>query len=115
MAKWGLLTNHALALIHVVEHPRSTLRDIASSVGVTERAALSLMRALEEDRIISRRKDGRRNVYTVDMEALLGYRANGRYTIAEVAMGLFTLSGRKPPAAESDERAAQTGERRNGQ
>jgi len=42
-ARWGLLTNHALVLMHVIEHPRSTLRDIADAVGVTERAALSLL------------------------------------------------------------------------
>ena len=51
-AKWGLLTNHALVLIHVVEHPRSTLRDIADSAGITERATLSLLKGLEEDNIV---------------------------------------------------------------
>ena len=68
--RWGLLTNHALVLIHVIEHPRSTLRDIADAVGITDRAALSLLRALEEDAIVSRRRDGRRNVYTVNIDVL---------------------------------------------
>jgi DNA-binding IclR family transcriptional regulator len=92
--RWGLLTNHALVLIHVTEHPRSTLRDIASEVGITERAALSILRALEEDRIISRRKDGRRNVYSVDLNALMSHRSYGRYSIEDIATGLLTLSGR---------------------
>ena len=60
--RWGLLTNHALVLIHVIEHPRSTLRDIADAVGITDRAALSLLRALEADSIVSRRRDGRPKV-----------------------------------------------------
>ena len=94
--RWGLLTNHALVLIHVIEHPRSTLRDIADSVGITERAALSLLRALEEDGIIARRKDGRRNVYTVDIDALMAHRTHGTYSIAEIANALFALSGRIP-------------------
>jgi DNA-binding MarR family transcriptional regulator len=94
-ARWALLTNHALVLIHITEHRRSTLREIASSVGITERAALSILRALEEDAIISRKKDGRRNVYSVDMEALMATR-HGPYSIEELARALFTLSGREP-------------------
>lgn len=95
-ARWGLLTNHALVLIHITEHHRSTLREIASSVGITERAALSILRALEEDSIIARRRDGRRNVYAVDMEALMAHR-HGPYTIEELATALFALSGRQSP------------------
>ncbi|HZP58318.1 MAG TPA: winged helix-turn-helix transcriptional regulator [Dehalococcoidia bacterium] len=94
--RWGLLTNHALVLIHVIEHPRSTLRDIALAVGVTERATLSILRALEEDGIISRRKDGRRNVYTVDVDALMSHRSAGAYTIEQLASALFAISGRLP-------------------
>jgi predicted transcriptional regulator len=98
--RWGLLTNHALVLIHVTEHRRSTLREIASDVGITERAALSILRALEEDAIISRRKEGRRNVYSVDMEALLAHRSHGRYSIEQIATALFAISGRSAvPAA----------------
>jgi DNA-binding transcriptional ArsR family regulator len=96
--KWGLLTNHALVLIHVTEHPRSTLRDIASNVGITERAALSILRALEEDSIITRRKEGRRNVYTVNMAELLAHRSHGTYSIEEIIGALFALSGRIPGA-----------------
>jgi hypothetical protein len=95
-SKWGLLTNHALVLIHVIEHPRSTLRDIAAAVGITDRAALSLLRALEADAIVSRKRDGRRNVYTVDIDALMAHRSHGTYTIAEIASALFALAGRVP-------------------
>jgi len=110
--KWGLLTNHALVLIHVTEHPRSTLRDIASNVGITERAALSILRALEEDSIITRRKEGRRNVYTVNMEALLAHRSHGTYSIEEIIGALFALSGRIPGAVlPPGMELAQPGER----
>lgn len=47
MARWDFLINGALALIHVIDNPRSTLRQIASAVGITERATLSILRALE--------------------------------------------------------------------
>lgn len=94
--RWGLLSNHALVLMHVIEHPRSTLRDIAAAVGVTERATLSLLRALEADSIVTRRRDGRRNIYTIDIDALMAHRSNGSYSVAQIANALFALSGRIP-------------------
>ncbi|HEX5478530.1 MAG TPA: hypothetical protein VFY79_02295 [Dehalococcoidia bacterium] len=100
-ARWALLTNHALVLIHITEHNRSTLREIAGSVGITERAALSILRALEDDAIISRKKDGRRNIYSVDMNALMATR-HGPYSIEELARALFTLSGHSPYAVVSE-------------
>ena len=97
--QWGLLTNHALVLINVIEHPRSTLRDIAAAVGITERATTSILRALEHDAIIGRGKEGRRNSYTVDVNALLAHRAHAPYSIEQLASALFVLSGRVPGAA----------------
>jgi DNA-binding IclR family transcriptional regulator len=97
-SRWGLLTNHALVLVHVVEHPRSTLREIAGAVGITDRAALSILRSLEEDRIVSRRKDGRRNEYTVDIDALMEHRSYGKYTIGQIASALLAIAGRIPGA-----------------
>ncbi len=97
--QWGLLTNHALVLINVIEHPRSTLRDIAAAVGITERATTTILRALEHDRIIGRDKEGRRNSYTVDVDALLAHRAHSPYSIEQLASALFVLSGRVPGAA----------------
>lgn len=94
MARWGFLTNHALVLIHVIDHPRSTLREIANAVGITERAALSILRALEEEAIISRRREGRRNRYTVNLAALLTHRTQGPYTIAELGTNLVRFAQR---------------------
>ena len=94
--RWSLLTNHALVVLHVVQYQRSTLSDIADSVGITDRAALAILRTLEADKIIARKKDGRRIEYTVDLEALINYRAYGTYTITQIAMALLAASGRDP-------------------
>jgi hypothetical protein len=72
------------------------VRDVATRVGITERAALSLLRALEVDAIVSRRREGRRNVYTVDVDALMAHRSHGTYSVAQIANALFALSGRIP-------------------
>jgi DNA-binding Lrp family transcriptional regulator len=101
MARWDFLTNHALVLIHVIDHPRSTLREIASAVDITERATLSILRALEEDDIISRMKEGRRNHYWVNFEALLRHRKQGPYSLEELGNALRGLSRRVSESAAS--------------
>jgi len=106
MPHWDFLTNHALVLIHVIDHPRSTLRDISIAVGITDRAAFSILRALEEDGMISRRKEGRRNRYSVNVEALLRHRRQGPYSVEELAEGLRRLSQRASESAASSEGAA---------
>ena len=106
MARWDFLTNHALVLIHVIDHPRSTLRDIAAAVGITERAALSILRALEEDGMISRQKEGRRNRYWVNIGALLRHRRQGPYSVEEIANALLRLAQRVAETAISQNGAA---------
>ena len=91
MAKWRFVTNHALVLIQVAQHPRSTLREIALAVGITERAALSILRAMEEDKIISRKKEGRRNKYWVDYRALFDHPLGGPYTLTGLMEALTEI------------------------
>jgi DNA-binding IclR family transcriptional regulator len=94
MTNWRFLTNHALVLLHVAEHPNSTLREIALAAGITERAALSILRALEEDELISRRKEGRRNRYRVDFQAVMEHQLRGPYSVVELAEELMALARR---------------------
>ena len=77
MRRWGFLTTHALILIYVTQHSRSTVREISFNVGVTERAAHSALQDLREEGIIEREREGRRNSYTVNFERLRGYRREG--------------------------------------
>ena len=94
MPTWRFLTNHALVLLHVAQHPNSTLREIALAAGITERAALSILRALEEDGLISRRKEGRRNRYRVDFQAVMEYQLRGPFSVVELAEALMALAQR---------------------
>jgi DNA-binding transcriptional ArsR family regulator len=94
MSKWSLLTNHALVLIRVGQSPRSTLREIAGAVGITERATLSILRALEEDGLISRQREGRRNHYRLNYGAILRERREGGLTVLELAKMLADIAER---------------------
>ncbi len=71
------MTTHALVLIHVTQHPHSTVREIAEAVGVTERAAHSVLRDLRAEGIIEAARNGRQNNYTVSFEQLASYRREG--------------------------------------
>ena len=97
--RWSFLTNDALVLINVIEHPRSTLRRIADEVGISDRATLSILRSLEQDAIVTRRREGRRNIYAVDLQALRNHRGQGPYTLEELSNALIMLSGRPPGAS----------------
>ncbi len=72
MAKsWGFLTNHAHVLIQIARDPRSTVREIASAAGITERATHSVLSDLREGGIVHATREGRRNVYSIDIPTLV--------------------------------------------
>ncbi len=63
---WKFLTNHALVLSWIAQHPQSTAREIAIAIGITERTTLKIVGELVEGGYIDRRRKGRRNVYRVN-------------------------------------------------
>lgn len=71
MPPFSFLTNHGLALLCVAQDPRARIRDIAGSIGITERAAQRIVADLIETGYIDRAREGRRNVYTVNRDLRL--------------------------------------------
>lgn len=66
--QWDFLTNHSHVLLSVAADPGIRLRDIATRVGITERAAHRILSELIIDGYVLRTKDGRRNQYAVVQE-----------------------------------------------
>ncbi len=64
-SRWTFLSNHAHVTVALAQNPELRLRDLAEQVGVTERAVAQILVDLEAAGVISRGRDGRRNVYTV--------------------------------------------------
>lgn len=52
-------------LLLLARDPEIRLRDVASQVGITERAVQRIVADLESDRYIERERQGRRNRYRV--------------------------------------------------
>jgi len=82
--RWNFLSNHGLVILHIVQNPQATLREIALSTGLTERAVYQIVRQLEEGLFITKRRVGRRNAYTLNREAILNHPVYSRVTIADV-------------------------------
>jgi len=65
MPRWTFLTNHAQVLICIARDPGIRLRQIAETVGITERASHRIVSELVEEGYLSRAREGRRNSYTI--------------------------------------------------
>lgn len=68
---WTFFTNHGHILICLAAEPSITVRELASRVGITERAAMRIIGELEDGGVLSRTREGRRNRYTINEGAPL--------------------------------------------
>ena len=62
---WGFLTNHAQALLCIARDPGVRLREIAATLGITERAAFGIVNDLVQAGYVLKDRDGRRNRYRI--------------------------------------------------
>ena len=89
---WKFITNHGLVLSHIFHNPRTTLKEIANQIGITERTSHKIITNLESAGYIERRKVGRRNVYRVDPDLPLRHHSKQDIMVADL---LETLSSKK--------------------
>ena len=96
--RWTFITNHGLVLSYLSNTPRSTAREIANYIGVTERTTHKIISDLEAEGYIERRKSGRRNVYTVDHNLPLRHHTKQDIMVSEL---LGVLGDRADEGQES--------------
>ena len=65
---WTFLTNHAQVLVCIARDPGIRLRDISERVGITERAVHRIVVELADAGYITRERNGRRNLYTINAD-----------------------------------------------
>lgn len=63
---WTFLTNHAHVLLCLHQDGEQRLRDVATRVGITERAVQKIIADLSAAGFIDVARDGRRNRYRID-------------------------------------------------
>jgi predicted transcriptional regulator len=84
MGDWSFLTNHARALLCIAADPGARLRDIAATVGVTERRAHAIITDLVDDGYVVKDRIGRRNQYRIRTGLPLRDPVNRQRTIGEL-------------------------------
>jgi DNA-binding IclR family transcriptional regulator len=60
VAEWSFLTNHARVLLCIAHDPGVRRRDIAATLGLTERRAYGIVTDLTEAGYVVKETDGRR-------------------------------------------------------
>ncbi|MEV4706234.1 MarR family winged helix-turn-helix transcriptional regulator [Actinoplanes sp. NPDC049316] len=86
---WTFLTNHAHVLLAIARDPTVRLRDVADTIGITERAAQAIVTDLETDGYLTRERVGRRNQYTVNPAGRFRHPAEADRHIGDL-LSLFT-------------------------
>ena len=89
---WTFLTNHGRVLLCIARDPGIRLRDIAASLGVTERSAFGIVTDLTEAGYIVKQRDGRRNRYEVQAHLPLREPTSRERTIGDLLALLASSS-----------------------
>ena len=71
MPGWKFVTNHALVLCQIAQQPRITLREISSTIGITEKATHRIVADLEADGYLTKKREGRGLRYRVNPDLCL--------------------------------------------
>ena len=85
---WTFLTNHAHVLVCIAQEPDMRGRDIASRVGITERAAQSIIADLVGAGYVIRTRQGRRNHYALRSDLPLRHVLERVHTIGDLLSAL---------------------------
>ena len=93
---WTFLTNHTQVLLCLTRDRSMRLRDVADSIGITERAVQRIVAELVETGYLERSRVGRRNHYRVNRDHAMRHVAQVGHQIG----GLLDLleSDERPPA-----------------
>jgi IclR helix-turn-helix domain len=95
---WSFLTNHARVLLCIAHDPNARLRDIAASLGISERSVYGIVTDLTAARYVVKLKDGRRNLYQIQAHLPLPEPASKEPAIGEVLALLMGSRTRQQPS-----------------
>jgi DNA-binding MarR family transcriptional regulator len=103
VAEWSFLTNHARVLLCIAHDPGVRLRDVAATLGLTERRAYGIVTDLTEAGYVVKEKDGRRRRYQIQAHLPLREVVGRDHTMGEVLDRLVTRT-----LADEDDKARVT-------
>ena len=93
-------------LSYIYQYPTSTAREIAEYIRVTERTTHKIISDLEREGYLNKRKEGRRNVYSVNPDMPLRHPVNKEsgVTISDLLEALTSrdLEIMEPPQPQNE-------------
>ena len=104
VAVWSFFTNHARVLICIARDPGVRLRDLAATLGITERSAYGIVTDLVEAGYVVKDKEGRRNRYQVEEQLPLPESIGRERTIGDILGLLIDVDARRRPRESTKER-----------
>ena len=81
---WRFVTNHTQVLLCIASDPGVRLRDVADTVGITERAAQRILADLVEEGYVTRERVGRRNRYVVNEDLRMRHPSQFDHEVGEL-------------------------------
>jgi hypothetical protein len=81
---WRFITNHSHVLMCIAADPSARLRDIALTVGITERTVGQIVYELEQAGYLTKTRVGRRNQYEIHDELPLRHPQHRHHTVGEL-------------------------------
>ncbi len=84
MGNWTLFSNHGHVLVCLARDPEARLRDVATDVGITERAVQKIVRDLQDGGMINVTKNGRRNRYRIHNKKPLRHDLEAQCTLGDL-------------------------------
>ena len=91
-SSWTFLSNHAHVLICIAKNPQIRLSELAALVGIRERTAHRIVHELSESGYLSVAKDGRNNIYEIDLNRPLRHPLEADHDIRTVVSPLLKKS-----------------------
>lgn len=85
---WTFFSNHGLVLLAVARRPSARIRELAGAVGITERAAQSIVNDLVREGYLERVREGRRNRYVVRGDRPLRHVTTRDHIVAELVQAV---------------------------
>jgi len=98
MERWSFLTNHARVLLCIAHDPGARLRDIAASLGITDRRVYGIVTDLTTAGYVVKHRDGRRSLYQIQVHLPLPEPASQEPAIGEVLALLMGNRVRQQPS-----------------
>lgn len=107
MGDWTFFSNYGHVLVCLARHREVRLRDVATEVGITERAVQKIVRDLQDAGYLTVSKQGRCNRYRINRRKTLRHSLESHCTVGKL-LTLISKPARGPSGVKRDSETAES-------